>query len=236
MIRELQPIAFQSPSQYLQLLLTGVAFFAVGRKKHIDPFKFALLILATLIGYRMMRDAWFICIVAAACLADFPVKKEDTQPAETWYEWSALAVVLVVAGLLFARDTSFHRAGLDAQISRLFPVNAANYLRQHPEPGPLYNAFDWGGFLIWYAPDYPVAIDGRADLYGDELNGRFYATANGDDSYASDPYLERAGVVLLFRDMPLSSLLSSDPRFQKIYEDNLAVMFVRQPHPGTAAE
>ena len=236
MIRELQPIAFQSPSQYLQLLLTGVAFFAVGRKKHIDLFKLALLILAAVIGYRMMRDAWFICIAAAACMADFPAREEDTQPAETWYEWSALAVVLVVAGLLFARDTSFHRAGLDAQISRLFPVKAANYLRQHPEPGPLYNAFDWGGFLIWYAPDYPVAIDGRADLYGDELNGRFYATANGDDSYASDPYLERAGVVLLFRDMPLSSLLSSDPRFQKIYEDNLAVMFVRQPHPGTAAE
>ncbi|HWW14442.1 MAG TPA: hypothetical protein VN310_07260 [Candidatus Dormibacteraeota bacterium] len=228
MIRELQPIAFQSPSQYLQLLLTGVTFFAVGRKKHIDPFKFALLILATVIGYRMMRDAWFICIVAAACLADFPVKEEDTQSAETWHEWSALAVVLVVAGLLFARDTSFHRAGLDAQISRLFPVNAVNYLRQHPEPGPLYNAFDWGGFLIWYAPDYPVAIDGRTDLYGDDLDARFLEIGSGEDSYLTDPYLNGAGIILLQREMPLTALLYRDRRFLKIYEDKLAVMFIRQ--------
>lgn len=236
MIREMQPIAFQSPSQYLQLLLTGVAFFAVGRKKHIDPFKFALLVLATVIGYRMMRDAWFICIVAAACLSDFRVNEEDTQPAEAWYEWAALAVFLVVAGLLFAQDTNFNRVGLDAQISRLFPVNAANYLRRHPEPGPLYNAFDWGGFLIWYTPDYPVAIDGRTDLYGDELSGRFFATGNGDDSYATDPYLDQAGVVLLLRDMPLTVLLYRDPRFQKIYEDNLAVLFVKQPPSGAAEQ
>jgi len=180
------------------------------------------------IGYRMMRDAWFICIVAAACLADFPVKKEDTQPAETWYEWSALAVVLIVAGLLFARDTSFHRAGLDAQISRLFPVNAVNYLRQHPEPGPLYNAFDWGGFLIWYAPYYPVAIDGRTDLYGDDLDARFLETGSGEDSYLTDPYLNGAGIILLQREMPLTALLYRDRRFLKIYEDKLAVMFIRQ--------
>jgi hypothetical protein len=228
MIRELQPIAFQSPSQYLQLLLTGVAFFAAGRKKHIDLFKFALLILATVIGYRMMRDAWFICIVAAACLADFPVKEEDTQPSETWYEWSALAVVLVVAGLLFARDTNFHRAGLDAQISRLFPVDAAKYLRRHPAPGPLYNAFDWGGFLIWYTPEYPVAIDGRTDLYGDDLDARFLETGSGEDSYLTDPYLNGAGIILLQREMPLTAVLYRDQRFLNIYEDKLAVIFIRQ--------
>jgi len=222
---------------FLGLLVVVLLANELRRVKSLGlPFKFALLIFATVIGFRMMRDAWFICIVAAACMADFPANDEERQPAETWYEWSALAVVLIVAGFLFARDTGFNRAGLDAQISRIFPVNAANYLRQHPQPGPLYNAFDWGGFLIWYMPDYPVAIDGRADLYGDELNDRFYAAANGDNSYATDPYLDRAGVVLLFRDMPLSALLSSDPRFQKIYEDSLAVMFVRQPHSGTAAE
>jgi hypothetical protein len=236
MIREMQPIAFQVPSHFLQLLLTGVAFFAVGRKKQIDFFKFTPLILATVIGFRMMRDAWFLCIVAAACIADFPAKEEDAHPAETWYEWSAVAVFLVVAGLPFARDTRFNRAGLDAQISSIFPVNAANYLRKHPQPGPLYNAFDWGGFLIWYAPDYPVAIDGRADLYGDEFNGRFFASGNADDSYATDPYLDQAGVVLLLRDMPLAILLYGDPRFQKIYEDNLAVMFVRQPRSGASAQ
>jgi hypothetical protein len=92
----------------------------------------------------------------------------------------------------------------------------------------MYNAFDWGGFLIWYMPDYPVAIDGRTDLYGDEIGRRFFDTGSGDDSYLTDPYLNESGVVLLQREMPLAALLQGDQRFQKIYEDRLAVVFVRK--------
>jgi len=34
--------------------------------------------------------------------------------------------------------------------------------------------------------------------------------------------------VLLERDIPLAALLHGDQRFQKIYEDRLAVVFVRR--------
>jgi hypothetical protein len=228
MIQEMQPINFRLPSHYLQVLLTGAAFFALGRTKQVDLFKLGLLVLTTVIGYRMMRDAWFVCIAAAACIADCPAQGDAQDRAETWYECLGLAAFLVVAGLLFARNTDFNRAGLDAKISSVFPVNAVNYLRKHPQPGPMYNAFDWGGFLIWYMPDYPVAIDGRTDLYGDELGGRFLATGSGQESYLTDPYLNEAGVVLLEREMPLAALLQGDQRFLKIYEDRLAVVFVRR--------
>ena len=100
----------------------------------------------------------------------------------------------------------------------------------------MYNAFDWGGFLIWYMPQYPVAIDGRTDLYGDDLDARFLQTGSGEDSYLTDPYLNGAGIVLLERGMPLTARLYSDSRFQRIYEDNLAVMFIRQPEAGASAE
>lgn len=228
MIRELQPITFQVPSHYLQVLLTGAAFFALGRRKKVDLFKFGLLLVTTVVGYRTMRDAWFVCIAAAACIADFPAEETAQDRAETWFECLGLVVFLVVAGLLFARNTDFNRAGLDAKISSVFPVDAVNHLRKHPQPGPMYNAFDWGGFLIWYMPDYPVAIDGRTDLYGDEIGGRFFETGSGADAYLTDPYLNESGVVLLQRDMPLAALLQGDQRFHKIYEDRLAVVFVRR--------
>jgi len=228
MIREMQPLTFQVASHYVQVLLTGAAFFALGRRRQVDLFKLAMLVLATIVGYRMMRDSWFLCITAGACIADSSDSELPRQPSLAGYEWAGLAVVLILAGVLFARDTNFNRAGLDAKVSSIFPVNAANYLRQHPQPGPLYNAFDWGGFLIWYMPDYPVAIDGRTDLYGDELCARFLATGSGDDSYLTDPYLNKAGVVLLMRDMPLATLLQSDGRFQRFYEDQLSAMFIRK--------
>jgi len=73
-----------------------------------------------------------------------------------------------------------------------------------------------------------VAIDGRTDLYGDELDMRFFDSERGDDSYISDPYLNESGVVLLQKQKPLAAVLSADQRFQMIYEDRLAVVFVRR--------
>ena len=60
---------------------------------------------------------------------------------------------------------------------------------------------------MWYMPDYPVAIDGRNDLYGDELDQLFYASQSAEAGYTTDPYLNEAGVVVLAADLPLAKIL-----------------------------
>ncbi len=175
-----------------------------------------------------MRDSWFLCITAAALIADSWGEDVEHEPGETFPEKAGLAAVLAVLIYLIALNTGFTTRGLDAAMSDVFPIKAVNFLRQNPQPGPLYNTFDWGGFLTWYMPDYPVAIDGRTDLYGDELDFLFFNSERGDDSYVNDPYLNEAGVVLLDRTKPLAMILRGDQRFQKIYEDPLAVVFIRR--------
>jgi hypothetical protein len=101
-------------------------------------------------------------------------------------------------------------------------------LRRNPVPGPLYNNFNWGGFLAWYMPDYPVAIDGRTDLYGDELDKLFFDSQNAAESYTTDPYLNEAGVVLLDSQLPLAKILSIDPRFRLVYRDEIATVYARR--------
>jgi hypothetical protein len=86
----------------------------------------------------------------------------------------------------------------------------------------------WGGFLMWYMPDYPVAIDGRNDLYGDQLDELFYASQSAEPGYTTDPYLNEAGIVLLSADLPLAKVLTADSRFQLIYQDQLAVVFAHR--------
>ena len=75
MIQELQPINFRAGSHYTQLLLTGAGFYALGRQKKVDLFKLSLLIISTVVAYRTMRDSWFICIPAAACMADLRLRR-----------------------------------------------------------------------------------------------------------------------------------------------------------------
>ena len=238
MIMELQPLNFRAGSHYVQLLLMAFAFFAVGRQRKVDPFKLALLTIAGAVAFRTMRDAWFICIPAAACIADTLADETASDTKETWLEKLAVAAVVALALLLFAGSTEFNQRGLDRAISGFLPVNAANYLRRNPAPGPLYNTLDWGGFLVWYMPNYPVAIDGRTDLYGDELEQRFFETANGAPSYIEDPYLNQAGVVILQKSNNLVSILQADTRFQVVYQDEQAAVFVsaNQPSPSVSLQ
>ncbi|HLZ42770.1 MAG TPA: hypothetical protein VKQ11_17515 [Candidatus Sulfotelmatobacter sp.] len=241
-ILELQPLTFRGFSNFLQLFLTAAAFFAVGWKRKLDLFMLALLTAASVIAYRTMRDAWFICLPAATCIAGtLALKAEDerttTQLAtpvaenwfiETWLEKLGVAAAVIVLLALTSNTTDFTPRGLDRVISGQYPVNAVNFLRRNPLPGPLYNHLNWGGFLMWYMPQYPVAIDGRNDLYGDELDQTFFNSQSAEKSYETDPYLNEAGVVLLSSDLPLAKVLTVDSRFQLVYRDSIATVFARR--------
>ena len=227
-IHELQPLDFRSPRHFVQLFLAAAGFFAVGRQNKMDPFRLILLAVASAVAFRTMRDSWFICIPAAACIADCWRETETPYPGESSLETAGLAVSLAFAVFLLARNTDFNRDGLTRAMSTEFPVGAVSFLRLNPQPGPLYNTLDWGGFLAWSMPDYPVAVDGRNDLYGDELDRQFYRIQMGDRSYAADPYLGESRLLLLQTAAPLASQLSSDSRFVLIYRDQLASVFVRR--------
>jgi len=226
-IVELQPLTFTAWNNYVELLLTAFGFLAVGWQRKIDPFKLALMVVASIVAYRTMRDAWFVCLCAAACIADFPVEESQRGRNETWLENLAVGGAVVIALFLFAHGTGFNTRELDRAISGQFPVNAVNFLRQNPAPGPLYNNFNWGGFLTWYMPNYPVAIDGRTDLYGDDLDKLFATSENAEESYKTNPYLDEAGVVLLNSELPLAKVLTIDPRFKLVYKDQIATVYVR---------
>ena len=129
--------------------------------------------------------------------------------------------------LLAAQVTNFNLRGLDRAITKIYPVDAANFLRRTPLPGPLYNSFDFGGFLTFYLPTYPVSIDGRTDLYGAAMNERYMKTENADPSYISDPCLNAAGLLMLKSKFPLAKLLVVDPRFRVLYQDDVATVLAR---------
>jgi hypothetical protein len=226
-IGEFQALRFRNYTDFVQLLLAGFAFFTLGRAKKVDPFLLALLGIASVVGFRTARDSWFVCIPAAACVSiGFGQGKRGR--GDTILERGVVAIVVGLLISLYAWDMGFEAPNLRLAINNVYPVQAINFLRAHPQAAPLYNTFDWGGFISWYMPEYPVAIDGRTDLYGDETDMRFYLTENGDASYVDDPYLNQARLILLPRQKPLAVLLASDSRFNLIYQDSLAVIFVRR--------
>jgi len=102
------------------------------------------------------------------------------------------------------------------------------YLAAHPPAGPIFNHYDWGGYLIFKL--YPVTrvfIDGRADLYGDHLMEQCT-----DSYYLMDgwrlPLSEwRIQTVIVPADSPLATGLRSAPGWVQSYEDSKSVIFSR---------
>ncbi len=227
-VMELQPLNFRSLDNYTELFLAAAGFYAVGWRRKLDIFKLGLLVVASVAAFRTMRDAWFLCLAAAACIADQPDPEGGRAPQESWSElcWAGASLVLIL--FLAAPLVNFNASGLDAAISRNYPVDAVNFLRKNSFRGPLYNNLNWGGFLMWYLPQMPVAIDGRNDVYGDDLVKVFFESQSGYPSYKTDPYLNEAGTVIIDSQLPLAKLLTIDSRFRLIYRDNIATVFVRQ--------
>jgi hypothetical protein len=112
--------------------------------------------------------------------------------------------------------------------ARNYPQAAVNFLLQKQLPGPLYNSYGWGGYLIRRLyPSYRVYIDGRADIYGDSFALEALRTYDGHTDWRKP--LERLGVqtVIIPPDAPLSSLLREDSAWTRAYEDRQAVIFTR---------
>jgi hypothetical protein len=206
----------------------------LGRRK-TDTFKLALLLVAALVSFRMLRDSWFLCVTAAAVLA-WVLRKPDNAPetaGESAPGLRALHLSGVLAGVaaviaLSALDAGLSNRVLEQMVNKSFPMEAVLYIREHRPPGPIYNNFNWGGFLIGALPEYPVSIDGRTDLYGDELL-RQAIDAQLGLKWADDPALNRANLVLLPSSMPLCRVLERSPAFHLVHSDPLAMVFVRKP-------
>ena len=229
-IIELQALNFRVPEHFVLVLIVAAAFFVLGWRRSRDPFKLGLLVACTLVGFRMTRDSWFVCIPALLLLADRgrvgdPEPRKSPLPAFPFV--AATAVATAFTFMLVAWDSRTNNASLERAVAVHFPANACAFLRTHYPPGPIYDDMNWGGFLIWALPEEPVAIDNRPDLYGDEVLSRFYAVQQGWSDWRSDPDLNAARVVLLNRRTPLAMLLAQDERFHLVYADTLAVVFTR---------
>ena len=94
----------------------------------------------------------------------------------------------------------------------------------------MLNDWDDGGYLIWAAPEYPVFIDGRADVYEwtgviDEFGK--WATLQTAPDLLLDKY--HINFSLLDRNSPVANVLPLLPNWKAVYADARSVIFVRTP-------
>jgi hypothetical protein len=225
-IDEMKAMEFRYPAEWAALLLAGGAAFALGRHGRLSSFDVLFLLAAGYCGFRARRDVWFLILAALAIIP--PVARGSALSQKT----SLLGGLLGLAWIgLFAFCVCWTR-GLDEsrlgeEVGRVFPARAVAAWRDH-RGGPLYNPFNWGGYLMWRMKGSRVALDGRCNLHGDARILRIGNTWAGLEDWRRDPDLAAAAVVIGESDSVLAALLRNDPNFHQVYQDEQAVVFVRR--------
>jgi len=142
-----------------------------------------------------------------------------------------ILLILVLAAVLIKIRQPLSPAVNEATKADSLPVGAVAFLRAERPAGPIFNSYNWGGYLIWELPEYPVFVDGRTDLYDDAFL-REYLTilfAQGDWAGALDRY--GINLVLIERQSMLGRLLGQraldGQGWEQLYQDEMACVFAR---------
>lgn len=134
------------------VILLPTALLSLTATRHMQLFAIA----AAPYLAAVVPDAWRALRRSLRLDIPFPRLPAATPASARADTLVALAALLLVAGSIAIAPRAPDLAA--------FPVGAVDVL----PPGPgLFNAYDWGGFLIWYAPGTPVFIDGRLVPYLD---------------------------------------------------------------------
>ena len=210
------------------LMLLTVAVLALSPKRP-RPSQILLFIVFTYAALFSMRNLPFFVLVAFPLLAEYAFLPAWRFPAWRFGLQQALqAAAVLLAAAVCANVASSHiGAELDREQSR-FPARAASFLDAQKLPAPLFNSYDFGGYLIWRLyPRYRVYIDGRSDLYGITFFDNFIQVyeVNVDPR----PVLARDGIrtVLVEPHSNLAGFLRTQPEWKRMYEDPVAVIFSR---------
>lgn len=232
--------------EYWPFLVILLTLFAVLSRQHMSiRFRDLLLLIVSLFAaLRSIRLIPFFVLIAIPLIAEQVAKWLGARPVteEPRRDLPALRrhilnTSFIIGMALFA---AFHAAQITRQQplieARTFPAAAAAFLQTNPPALPLFNSYDWGGYLIWKLyPSIRVFIDGRADIYGDQFMRSFADTYGFRDDWQQTFDRWHIQTVLVPADSTLAMGLQHAPGWTVAFEDRQTVIFTRCPSPGATS-
>jgi hypothetical protein len=172
--------------------------------------------------------------------------RSESQKLPSWPILASCASFNAVILLAMAAFVGVHTARVVWQEPQAemqaFPAGAVSFLQAHPADGPIFNDYDWGGYLIWKLyPSTRVFIDGRADLYATSgaseqddrsLLDQFAKTYQFRGSWKQSLDRWNIKTVLVPTNSALAVGLRSAPDWTVIYEDSQAIILVLAAPPA----
>jgi hypothetical protein len=195
------------------------------------------------LGFLMARNIPLFAIAAIPILSLWT--KESLQAQNKWIKleeriaelqkplqgifWPALlglGFILLIGGRqVVQKDTLLH---FDPSV---FPVQAANWLEEHPQTGQMFNEFNWGGYLLYRLwPEQRVFLDSQTDFYGEALVRKYEQAITASAGWENVLSRYNVSWVILPQKARLISVLEKEG-WVTIYKDDTAVILKDKSEP-----
>ena len=199
------------------LLVSGTAYLALAAARNIALFAVAATPVLTVHLDSLLAERGWV------------VRPLKTVTPRMGLVNAALIGVVALAVFGYGAGLFADSAKVRETLAKALPVEAVEALNAANPPGNLFNSYNWGGYLSLFAPDHPVFVDGRTDLYGDKLlTEGYYRTAIGAPGWQDTLARYGIGAVLVEPETGLAWALREAPGWRVLYEDDLAVLFVAE--------
>ncbi len=232
---EYNPPDFSQPKFMVFLFFLAISIVLLSIKKKPIPTSAALLLAGfSAMGLISARNLHLYGIVAPFVLANtipgseiiLLMKQPEILFAKVENQLKGF-VWPIATILIFCASMSWGLIDRNRFDPAYFPVDAVNWLKANPQPGNMFNNFDWGGYLIFNLwPEKKVFIDGQTDVYGEALTRKYeqIITLKSDWENILPEYDVRWAIIP--PNWPLSDALRK-AGWRELYRDKTAAIFGR---------
>lgn len=107
-----------------------------------------------------------------------------------------------------------------------YPCKAIEFVKQKKLTGKMFNHYNWGGYLIWTLPEYPVFIDGRVP--GGEVFSEFEKVIGLKKGWQE--ILDKYGVkwMLVPRNLIFEDIVRIEGKWKEVYADDRSVVLIKE--------
>jgi hypothetical protein len=234
---EWSPARLWPPSAFSVLLIAAAAVlvYSAKRVRLVDWLLYAAFAAAAMTAYRNIVLVGFWAPIPIASYLPW------NRRVPTLAQWAAAALLLVAVGTGIARGCFFQFHTEEWK----WPSGAADFLQAHHVTQPIFNSYEYGGYLMWRLwPQQRTFIDGRAlsesvfndyarILYNhDETGGK--SAAQLLDQYGVDVIVMNGFEYVTGNAYMLAPALA-DPQqttWKLVYADPQSMVFMRTLPPG----
>lgn len=243
-ILEFKPTPIQNPNFLLSVGATLV-FITVFYKKgfSVIPEKAKLLygtaLVVTLIlgfaSHYFFRFFYIYALPYFLCFADMAV---NYARGFRWLKVGSVHLKFVLGFLLFFSFCNFMVGVLTTLEPRLLskkmklPYAAVEFVNKTNPDGNMLNFYNWGGFLIGFAPQYKVFTDGRMASWnpgGVQVLDLYHELVFGNDSEKLQRFIDEHGVgwSIFPVESGVNSVLQKELGWKVVYRDDIAIVLTK---------